>query len=98
MPHFAKQGLVPFESTAEVEFPVPGVGNVPKQDVWEYFVKGGPFQLDPMIRCLQAMTESFPPATYLVNSNDDLEPDVFQGLREPVPFTGEVLEQKDMIS
>ncbi|KAG0586398.1 hypothetical protein KC19_2G087700 [Ceratodon purpureus] len=90
VPHFADQGLLPLEPSTEVEFPVPGVGNVAKGDVWEYFVKGNPFQFDPMIQCLQCLTESFPTATYLVNSTEELEPKVFRALTEPVPFTGQV--------
>ena len=73
-------------------FPVPGVGNVAQEDVWEYFCKGGPVQMDAMIRVLRVLTESFPTATYLVNSTEELEPAAFQALKQPVPFTGEVVE------
>ncbi|KAG0556090.1 hypothetical protein KC19_11G025100 [Ceratodon purpureus] len=90
VPLFAKKGILPLEPAAEVELPVPGIGNVPKGDVWEYFLKGGPFQLDQMILCLKGFTESFPTATYLINSTEELEPEAFRALTEPVPFTGEV--------
>jgi len=91
VPLFAKQGLLPMERGAsDSEFIVPGVGEVARGDVWEYFIKGEPMQSDEMIACLQDLTESSATATYLVNSVEALEPEVFHGFKDPIPFTGEV--------
>lgn len=77
---------------SNAEFNVPGVGNIARGDVWEFFIKGGTMQTDDMIPCLQKLTESCATATYLVNSVEELEPEVFTALNKPIPFTGEVLE------
>lgn len=73
-----------------LELNVPGLGNMAPGEVWEYFVKGGPKQPDAMIACLRGLTESCATAAYLVNSVEELEPDVFHALKEPIPFTSEV--------
>jgi hypothetical protein len=45
--------------------------------------------MNEMIWVLQNLTESMANSTYLVNSCEELEPGVFEALREPIPFTGE---------
>ncbi|KAG0586396.1 hypothetical protein KC19_2G087600 [Ceratodon purpureus] len=90
VPLFTKEGLLPVEPAAEVELPVPGVGNVAPGDMWEYFVKGNPFGFHEWVLCLEGLIQSFPTATYLVNSTEELEPEAFRALTEPVPFIGEV--------
>lgn len=39
-----KQGIPPLDVSSDIEFPVAGVGVVPKGDVWECLHKGDSFQ------------------------------------------------------
>lgn len=97
VPLFVKEGLLPMDpaSCNNAEFSVPGVGNVAKGDMWEYFVKGSPMQSDSMLMCLQFLAEaSKSGTTYLVNTVEELEPQVLDALKKPLPFTGEVCTRR----